>query len=239
MFVRSCSAADNFLYFYWRAARPVTRKTLVSILKDIHSDDMKTNQIILLTLLTLGLLSFNLKTEIKNCYISYKGSKTLTATAPDRLPESSAKPREIKTSNGPAVISVTDGYRILYNNNKNAPFVNLKVELSDPTSYGSDTLNVLANLKYLTSSSQDMESKDLIELSYNGYKIYGLSRSGIDKGTTLGIFVIFPGNNTIIYVYFNNVSADLRHFNNLTEYKIERNGFLGNYTNHLRQCKDK
>lgn len=159
--------------------------------------------------------------------------------APDRLPESAAKPREVKTSNGPAVISVTDGYRILYNNNKNAPFVNLKVELSDPTSYGSDTLNVLANLKYLTSSSQDMESKDLIELSYNGYKIYGLSRSGIDKGTTLGIFVIFPGNNTIIYVYFNNVSADLRHFNNLTEYKIERNGFLGNYTNHLRQCKDK
>ena len=163
----------------------------------------------------------------------------MTAAAPDRLPESSAKPRQIKTNDGEVEISVTDGYRILYNNNKNAAFVNLKVELSDPKSYDKDTLNVLANLKYLNSISTDMETKDLVELSFNGYKIYGLSRNGIEKGSTLGVFAIFPGNNTIVYIYFNNLKPEFRHFENLIEYKTERNGFLGNYTLHLKTCKDK
>jgi hypothetical protein len=201
---------------------------------------MKSKNICFFTIsLSLGLLSFTFKSEIKNCYLSYKGSKNLTAAAPDRLPESSAKPRQVKTGSGNVEISVMDGYRILYNNNKDAAFVNLKVELSDPKLYGKDTVNVLANLKYLNSNGTDMETKELIELSFNGYKIYGLSRSNIDKGSTLGIFAIFPGNNTIVYVYFNNLKPAARHFENITDYKSVRNGFLGNYTFHLNNCKEK
>jgi len=193
----------------------------------------------LLTISALVLFSFTNKIEIKNCYLSYKGSKTLTAAPPDRLPEGSATPRKVKTADGEVEISVADGYRILYNNNKEAPFVNLKVELSNPKSYAQDTLNLLANLRYLNSVGQNMETKDLIKLSFNGYTIYGLSRSSIEKGSTLGTFVLFPGNNTIVYVYFNNLKPEVRNFEDLTDYKTQRNGFLGNYTMHLKKCTDK
>jgi hypothetical protein len=199
---------------------------------------MKKIKAVLFVIITLTFLSFN-PIEIKSCYISYKGSKTLTAQRADRLPVEAAKPTEVKTANGVAEVSVTDGYRILYDNTYNAAFVNLKVELSDPGSYGKDTVNVLANLKYLTSNSADMESKEPIQLTYNGYRIYGLSRAGIEKGSTLGIFVIFPGNNTIVYVYFNNIVPDARNFNSLSEYKTERDQFLNDYTKHLKECKDK
>ncbi|HXD92541.1 MAG TPA: hypothetical protein VNX01_04970 [Bacteroidia bacterium] len=194
---------------------------------------------ILIALLAVALLSFTYLPEIKSCYLSYKGSKTLTAAPPDRLPKESATPRQLKTADGEVEISVTDGYQILYNNKKEVPFVNLKVELSDPKSYAQDTINLLANLKYLNSVGQDMETKDLIKLSFNSYTIYGLSRNTIEKGSTLGTFVLFPGNNTIVYVYFNNLKPEVRNFEDLTDYKTQRNGFLGNYTFYLKSCVNK
>ena len=199
---------------------------------------MKIKNIMLLSVLTCGLFSCAFKIEIKDCYISYTGSKKLTAALPERLPKSST-PRQITINTGEVEISVMDGYRILYNNVKSHAFVNLKVELSEPKSYGRDTLNVLANLQYLNSSGSDMESKDLIQLSYNGYKIYGLSRSAIEKGNTLGVFALFPGDDVIVYIYFNNLEPEYRNFENLLEYKTERNEFLGNYTYHLKSCKNK
>ena len=135
-------------------------------------------------------------------------------------------------------ITRIDGYRVLYNNKKEAPFVNLKIEQSNPGSYGADTLNIIENLKFLNASSP-METKDILQLNYNGFKIYGLSRNSIENGTTLGIFAFFPGHDVVAYVYFNNLKPEVSNFENIEDYKKQRNLFLQEYTSHLKTCLGK
>jgi len=91
--------------------------------------------------------------------------------APERLPAGSEKNRQVQTANGDVDVSRVDGYRILYNNKKKAPFVNVKVELSEAALYAKDTANVIENLKYLNSVSDGMEGK-LITLMFNGFTAY-------------------------------------------------------------------
>ena len=201
---------------------------------------MKSKIIILSTLLlTIALLSFKNINEISKCLISFTTATNLTAAMPDRLPETSEKVRTVKTENGEEEVTRIDGYRVLYNNNKKAPFVNLKVELSDPKSYESDKKTLLDNLKYLNAHSIGMETKELVELNFNGYKISGLSRGTIEAGSTLGIFIMFPGNGVTVYFYFNNLKPDVRNFESIEDYKKQRDKFLEEYTKHLTTCSDK
>ncbi len=201
---------------------------------------MKSKLTLLSTILLTGiLLSFTTKNEIGQCYISFKTATNLTVDDPDRLPETSEKVRTVKTDNGEVELTRIDGYRVLYNNDKKAPFVNLKVELSENKSYDKDQKNLLDNLKYLNSHSQNMETKDLIELEFNGYKFYGFSRTTIATGSTLGTFVMFPGNGVTVYFYFNNMKPEYRNFENVDDYKKQRDRFMNEYTKHLKTCKDK
>jgi len=84
-----------------------------------------------------------------------------------------------------------------------------------------------------------METKDLIELEFNGYKIYGLSRGAIETGSTLGTFVMFPGNGVTVYFYFNNMKPEYRNFESVDDYKKQRDRFIDEYTKYLTTCKDK
>ncbi|UAY50777.1 hypothetical protein [Ferruginibacter albus] len=190
-------------------------------------------------LLTIALLSFKNKNEIGNCFISFTTATNLTAATPDRLPETSEKFRTVKTEDGEVEVTRIDGYRILYNNAKQVPFVNLKVELSDSNSYESDKKKLLDNLKYLNAHSTGMETKDVITLDFNGYKIFGLSRGTIEVGSTLGTFIMFPGNGVTVYFYFNNLKPEFRNFESVDDYKKQRDQFLQEYTKHLTDCSNK
>lgn len=201
---------------------------------------MKTKVAIFLTFfLTSVLLSFTFKNEIGNCFISFSNPSNLTAAAPGRLPATSEKVRTVKTNSGEVEVSLIDGYRILYINNKKAPFVNLKIELSEKNSYDKDKKNLIENLKYLTSHTPEMESKDLIELDFNGYKVYGVSRGTIETGRILGSFVMFPGNGVTVYFDFQNTKPEFRNFESLEDYKKQRDKFIDEYTKFLKICKDK
>src|SRR4051812_5706275 len=94
----------------------------------------------------LAFCSFTGSNKIKQCYIQFKSASNLSASDPDRLPETSEKVRTLNTDNGDVSVSRIDGYRVLYNNKKGVPFVNLKVELSDMNSYEKDQKNILDNL---------------------------------------------------------------------------------------------
>lgn len=179
------------------------------------------------------------ESSIPSCYLSFKNAEGLNMAAPEKLPADAAKTRTLQTANGDVEISVADGYRILYNNKKKAPFINVKVEKSDAVQYGKDTSAILANLQYLNSKSTNMESGQLSELNFNGYKLHGLSRNSIDAGSTLGIFVMFPGNNVVVYFYFNNLKPEVSNFTSLDDYKSQRNDFFGAYTSHLKNCAGK
>lgn len=190
---------------------------------------------IIFTTLHLGFTSIN---AIEQCFISFKNSTNLNVAKPDRLPETSEKVRNLKTDNGDVVVTRIDGYRVLYHNEKKAPFVNLKVELSENSSYENDQKNILENLKYLNFHSQNMETKDLIELEFNGYKVFGNSRSTIETGSTLGTFVMFPGKGVTVYFYFNNMKPEYRNFQSVDDYKKQRDRFMDEYTKHLKNCED-
>ncbi len=184
-------------------------------------------------------LNFSVKEEIKKCYISFAKTPGLTAMEPERLPARPEKFRDLTTETGEVKVSCIDGYRVIYKNDKGGEFVNIKVELSDAKSYGADTTNIIENLKYLNSHSTNMESKDLVVLNFNGYKIYGLGRASLEKGSNLGTFVIFPGDNTTVYFYFNNLTPELRQYDRYAGDSGERDGFLGNYTHYMKECKGK
>jgi len=161
----------------------------------------------------------------------------LKSAEPERLPATASKVRTLKTEAGQVEITCIDGYRILYNNSKKVPFVNLKVERYEPQAYQHDIKGIVDNLKYLNSVSKGMETKDVIELDLNGYKIWGLSRGSIETGSTLGTFCMFPGDDVVVYFYFNNLKPEWRNFETLEDYKKQRDQFLEEYTRHLKQCK--
>jgi hypothetical protein len=202
---------------------------------------MKLLSFLMTILLITGIYSFSVGQNniIGNCYINFNKASKLSMASPERLPDVAKQGRKLQTEAGEVNVTTIDGYSIDYNNRKKAPFVNLKVELSDPDSYGADTTHILQNLKYLNSKSQDMETSELIKLDYNGYTFYGLSRNTIEKGSTLGVFVMFPGNNIIVYFYFNNLKPEIRNFKSVDDYKSQRNDFFGAYTNHLNSCVSK
>lgn len=190
-------------------------------------------------LLAVFLFSFTGKNEIGQCYIAFKHATRLSQADPERLPEGAEKTRLVNTDQGEVEISRIDGYRILYLNDKKAPFANVKVELSEAGAYEKDKNNLLNNLRYLNSHSNGMESKELIELNMNGYKMYGLSRASIEAGSILGTFVMFPGNGITVYFYFNNLKPEYRNFESLEDYKKQRDRFMDEYTKYLAGCKNK
>lgn len=183
------------------------------------------------------LLSFTRKNEIGECFISFKTATNLTAMDPDRLPATSEKVRTLKTDNGEVEVTRIGGYSVFYNNEKQAPFVNLKVELSENGSYERDQKNLIDNLKYLNSHSENMETKEIIEREFNGYKIYGFSRETIETGRTLGTFIMFPGNGVTVYFYFSNMKPEYRNFENIEDYKKQRDRFIDEYTKYLKTCR--
>ena len=198
------------------------------------------SKFILLSLFLGAILffSFSGTQEISKCFISFTNYPGLITTPPIRLPETSGKFKNLTTENGDVQISRIDGYSVLYKNSKNAVFLNLSIELSTPESYGQDTTNIISNLKLFAGKLPDVETKNLVKLDYNGYIIYGISRYASDSAMVFGTFVMFPGNNTTVYFYFDNIQPDFRETKNLEDYKIQRNGFLGNYTNFLRRCPE-
>ncbi len=200
---------------------------------------MKRVKLLTTMFLLIGLISFTYgqTKRIDNCYISFKGIKNLNPKTADKLPRSAATPREVKTEVGMKNVSRNAGYRVLYLNNKNVPFVNLKVEQSSEGFYDSDKENLIKNLRYLIKNSSGMKSKDVIELEFNGQKIYGLSRNSIEKGSTLSTFIMFPGNDIIVYFYFNNLKPDYRNFKSLKDYEKQRDKYIDEYTKHLNNCK--
>jgi hypothetical protein len=199
---------------------------------------MKKLKLLATTFLLIGLTSSTCTQTktIDNCYINFEGVKNLTAKTPDKLPESAAKPREVKTEDGIKSVSRNAGYRVLYLNNKNGVFVNLKIEQSSNGFYDIDKKILLENLRYLIKNSSGMKSKDVIELEFNGQKIYGLSPNSIEKGSSIGTFIMFPGNDIVVYFYINNLSPEYRNFKSLKDYEKQRNKFMNEYTKHINNC---
>lgn len=199
---------------------------------------MKSKLSVILAILSAAfLLSFKNKGNINSCFLSFKNPTGLSMGATDRVSEKADHHRTLPTSKGDVVITRVDGYRVLYNNNKDVPFVNLKVEQTEEGAYLTDQTKLLENLRYFAATGVNMESNEVIKLEFNGYTIWGVSRNSIKEGSNLGTFVMFPGNDIVVYFYFNNLKPGYRHFETAEEYKALRNAFIDEYTRHLKGCR--
>jgi len=186
--------------------------------------------IVVITLLFL-ITSFK---PIDDCYLSFQHS-ILIKQNPDRLPDPT--PRTLSVNSDEVKISRVDGYRIRYNNAKNAPFADVKVELSQNGEYENDQENLIRNLHYLYTHSSASRKEEFIDTKVNGYRILGISNTTIDVGSNLGTFIMFPGEGVTVYFYFNNLKPEYRNFVDADDYKKQRNQFFEEYTKHLRVCK--
>ncbi len=173
--------------------------------------------------------------QLNDCYLTHVDHDYPRMVA-EKLPDLAEKFRKIKIERGEVTISRTAASRTLYYNEKDVPFINLKVELSDSNSYEADKKKLIEHLKYLNAHSTGMETKDLIELNFNGYKFIGLSRASIESGSTLGTFLMFPGNGIVVYFYFNNLKPEHRNFESVDDYKKLRDKFMYGYTKFLKTC---
>lgn len=173
--------------------------------------------------------------DINQCFINLEKAGNLRSDKTDKLPDDATKSRIVPTLNGDVSITTINGYRVLYNNVKKVPFVNLKVERSLKGHYEQDKKRLLENIDYFSRNEGVTSEK----LNYNGYTIYGVSRTSIEEGSNLGTYVMFPGNDIVVYFYFNNLKKGYRHFETIQEYASSKNNFIGEYTNHLKNCLGK
>lgn len=185
------------------------------------------------------LLSFIDRYQIDSCYISFKTATGLVTATPERISKNSEMARTVKTEDGEVEVTRIDGYRVVYSNEKNAQFVNVKAELSKKNAYLIDQKKLVDNLNYMNAKSPGMETKAIMELEFNEFKIFGLNRGSIESGNTLGTFVMFPGDGVTIYFYFNNSKPEDRSFQTFDDYKKQRDRFFEEYTRYLKTCLKK
>lgn len=173
------------------------------------------------------------KYEISPCLVSFTGTTDLKAAEPDHLPLDKSGSRTVPTARGEVPVSRIEGYRILYYNPKNAPFVNMKVELCSEETYLRDRETLIASQQYLTQRSPGTK---WVEMKINGYDICGTSRTTIEQGATLGTFMMFPGNGVVVYFYINNMKEAYRNFNSVEDYEQQRDQFIDAYTRFIGSC---
>ena len=195
---------------------------------------MKFTSITLVYAVALIFVSFTRgENSIPACYTSFKAAEGLKMQAPAQL-TGTEKTIPLETAAGNVGIAVTNGYNVVYINKNKAAVVALKVIQANAATFAKDTAEVLASLRYLNSRDNNTESKGLITLSYNGYKIYGISHNKTTEKVPQGSFIMFPGNHIIVSINFNDITGSKQ---SQEDYQGRRNTFLGAYTAHLQNCR--
>jgi hypothetical protein len=151
-------------------------------------------------------------------------------TSRHRQATSSDKFRTVETNGVEQKVSVVDGYRIMVAYPKTHYFANIKAENSNPDDYEKDKETVIANLKVITATAGDIESKEPIKISYNGFEGYSSSRKTLNMGT-LGIVMLFSDTrHQILTIYLLNQEPKHRKFQTMEEWQALRESFLNRYT---------
>lgn len=168
--------------------------------------------------------------SIPGCYTSFKAEGLKTKPA-ETLPDAE-KIVNAATAEGNKAIVFTNGYKVAYTNKSKATVITLKVLQANADAFAKDTAGALANMRYLTNGGA--ASKNLITLHYNGYTIYGINQNSAADKSTRGNFVMFTGNDIIVYITFYTIAGSQE---SMEDYEGRRNAFLGAYTAHLQNCR--
>ena len=144
--------------------------------------------------------------------------------------------RSIDTTQGPKIIQMLDGRRIMFAYGVGGDFfANVKPErLSDDT-WAIEKQNLLDELAAMLASQRDiMPSRNLPE-TIHGLEVHGLDRTEL-KGSTLGFYLLFDNKRHIATsVYLLNQKPLTRRFQTIEQYRDLRTRFLATYTGCVAQ----
>ena len=150
----------------------------------------------------------------------------------DRLPDS-VTARSVMTQGGNRRVSMKDGYRIILATDKGEPFVNLKVEQSDPGLAADDRAAVEAQMQMFTTNTP--RHLTLERRSLNGADLLGMDLPGLDVQGPISFYSAFvPARSLIATLYVLNQAPERRAFASYAEYTTLRDQALSLVTGCLR-----
>lgn len=145
---------------------------------------------------------------------------------PESIDHRSAGTRIVATSTGPMTVSVADGYRMMLAYPGTAPFVNLKLERSQPGKLSEDRAAILAQMTSFAAQPKAPVSPFKV-VARSGVEIMALNSPSLDGGGVISIYtLISEKNNVIATAYLLNQKPEQRKFANFAEYQALRDDFI-------------
>lgn len=149
----------------------------------------------------------------------------LQAISVDRSP-STMTARSVQTSTGPMQVSVADGYRIMLAFPDTLPFVNLKLERSQPGRLAADRTAILAQMtSFAATPGATVAPFKVIER--NGVEIMALNNPSLGGGGVISIYtLISEKSNVIATAYLLDQKPAQRKFKDYEQYQALRDEFI-------------
>ena len=149
----------------------------------------------------------------------------LVASTPTKLPDA-FKTRMVQLESGSAQVSVVEGWRFSIAEPGKEIFANIKVEQSENDKFDSDRAAVVANLRWILSTSKGMETTEPLGVSFSGFEGPMINRAAL-TGSTLALISLFhEKERLIVTIYLENAPADKRSFQTKDEWNLMRDRLL-------------
>jgi hypothetical protein len=159
--------------------------------------------------------------QLTTCGFGNKLRVESVARWPDDAPG-----RMVQTSNGPMPVSVADGYRMMLAYPGTKPFVNLKLERSQPGKLAADRTAILAQMTSFAATPGAPVSPFKV-VARNGVEIMALNSSSLDGGGVISIYtLISEKSNVIATAYLLNQKPAERRFKDFQQYQQLRDDFI-------------
>ncbi|MDB5933403.1 MAG: hypothetical protein JWQ01_747 [Massilia sp.] len=134
--------------------------------------------------------------------------------------------RMVQTSSGPKQVSVADGYRVMLAFPDTAPFVNLKLERSQPGRLAADRTAILAQMTSFAATPGAAVAPFRV-IERNGIEIMALNNPTLSGGGVISIYtLISERDNVIATAYLLDQKPAQRKFQTYEQYQAMRDDFI-------------
>ena len=149
--------------------------------------------------------------RVANAMTSCAWPDQLVAGPVAKLPDA-FKLRAVQLPTGAAQVSIVEGYRFPIAQEGKEVFANVKIEQSEVEKFEADRAAIVANLRWILSTSKDMETPEPLLVSFNGFEGPMINRATL-TGATLALITLFNDREKlVITIYLENAPPDKRSF---------------------------
>ncbi|MBK9606085.1 MAG: hypothetical protein IPO58_06545 [Betaproteobacteria bacterium] len=155
--------------------------------------------------------------RVANAMPTCAWSDKLVAGPVAKLPEA-FKLRAVQLPSGAAQISVVEGFRLPMAQEGKDVFANIKIEQSETDKFEADRETIIANMRWILSTSKDMETPEPLLVSMNGFEGPMINRAVL-TGATLALIALFNDKEKLVVtIYLENAPPEKRAFSTKEEW---------------------